>query len=82
MLYPVVRLAVEAPVPDRGIQRDRITIKNYSPIGGRKRGHDLVAAATTTFVDGRCKRNGNIDRSILELVGNVLDKHVLHLHVT
>lgn len=47
---PVVRLAVEAPVPDGGIERDGFAVEDHSPVGRGQRRHNLVAAAAAAKV--------------------------------
>ena len=49
--YPIVRLACEAPVPDRGVERNRLAVKNELPISGTERGNDLFSASAATLVN-------------------------------
>ena len=46
--YPVVGLAAETPVANRGVERDRLAIKNQFPIRGPYRRYNLVPTSAKT----------------------------------
>lgn len=63
---PIVRSAREAPVADRGLKRNRASVKDEAPVRGRKRGYDLAAApAATPMIDGGVGQ-GDIQDPVVE----------------
>src|SRR5579871_1483432 len=80
---PVMRPAIETPVPNRGVQRDGLPVKHQFPICWRQRSDDLMTASAAALMYYRCKGNRDIDSSLFEIAGNVFDKpmsehHLLH----
>ena len=50
---PIVRPAREAPIADRGIERDRLAVENEHPVRGAQRRHHFLSAAAGALVNGR-----------------------------
>src|SRR5260370_10594587 len=72
--YPVVRLARQAPVANRGVQRNRLAVKNEFPVRGSNRRYNFAPTAAATQVRCRCKADGDVNRPLLKLIGDEFDK--------
>lgn len=71
---PVMRLAGEGPVPDRRVQRHRLTVEDQFPIGRRKRRDHLLAATAATSVNDGCVLHGNIECPVFQLLRRARDE--------
>src|ERR1035441_9707527 len=72
--YPIVRLAFEAPVADRGIQRNRLAVKNELPIRGAERSNDFSSASAATFVYHRRIFHRHVERPVLQNIRDEFDE--------
>jgi hypothetical protein len=71
---PVVGPAWEAPVPDRGRQGHGLAVEDQPPLPRAKRGYDLIPTAARAEVDCRGIWNRDVEDSIPEVVGDVIDE--------
>lgn len=70
----VMRATCEAPVPDRGAERDRSSFFMNGPINRRKGRYYLLAATATALMECCCIALADIKHSLLQLVGDYVDK--------
>ena len=70
--YPVVRPACEAPVADRRIKRDGLTIKSHLPVIRMERRDYFVPAAAATLMQSRGERNRHVQYPVMEDVRDVV----------
>jgi len=74
---PIVGSAGEAPVADRGAQRDGVAVEGKAPLDWSDRGDDLLAAAAQAQVRGGGVGDADVDDALVEGVGHGVDELVL-----
>src|SRR6266702_6968626 len=62
---PVVRLAVEAPIADRGVETYGLAVEDQGPFGRRQRCDHLRTAATAAQVIGDRESHRHVEPSLL-----------------
>ena len=68
-----MRLTSKTPIPDRGVQGDRLAVEVQRPIGRREGRYDLRTTATAAFVNRNSKVHRDVDRALPNLL-----RHVFH----
>ncbi len=74
LLYPVVRTAWEAPVPDGWTQGHGFAVKDELPVGRRKWSHNLTSAPTAAEMDNSPVSDGNVEHFFVEGIRDALDE--------
>ena len=71
----VMRLAGEAPVPDRGPQRHRLAVEREPPTGcGIERGDNLATAAASAPMNRGCVFQADVEHALLDALGYRIDE--------
>ena len=71
-----MRPAREAPIADRGFERDRLPVENELPVRGAQRRHHFLATAAGTLVNRRRVVNRHVNLPFVDHVGHEFNEFV------
>jgi len=77
---PIMRLAREAPIPDRWIQGYCSAIKCQFPVSRGKRRDYFVPATAKAFMNSRSVINRNVQHAVLNRIGNIFYEFIRQFH--